>query len=243
MSLLKNNDMITLLELDVCNKESIAKCRKRVEQISVGRLDVLVNNAGISYTSASVDMDVDICREVFEANVFAVMEMNKQFAPMLIKAKGTILSTGSVAGIIPNPFGGIYHTSKAALHMYLDCLRMEMEPFDVKVVTAVTGGVQSNIAANSSTRFEIPEDSIYRPIESDMVARLQTSQNHGTCPRDVYAKAVVSQVLQPSPPARIWKGKFTTMIWILNAFAPYWLTATIMSRRFGMTKLKAMLQR
>lgn len=243
MSNLAHMSEITLLELDVCSRESIEKCRDLVERSTGGHLDVLVQNAGISYTSASIEMDVDVCREVFEANVFAVMEMTKQFSKMIIKAKGTILSTGSVAGIIPNPFGGIYHTSKSALHMYLDCLRLELEPFGVSVVTAVTGGVQSNIAANSAARLTIAEDSLYRPIESDILARLNTSQVKGTCQRDVYARSVVSKTLSRSPPPRIYKGKFASLIWFLNAFLPYWVTAAIMGRRFGMTKLKALVNR
>ncbi|CCG81194.1 Putative uncharacterized protein [Taphrina deformans PYCC 5710] len=243
MSALQSVTHITLLQLDVCSKDSIVACRDRIDAETGGKLDVLVNNAGISYTTASVEMDVEVCREVFEANVFAVMEMNKQFTKLLVAAKGTILSTGSIAGIMPNPFGGVYHTSKAALHMYLDCLRIELEPFGVNVVTAVTGGVQSNIAQNGATRFKIAEDSLYKPIEADMRSRLNASQDAGTCSRGVYAKAVVSQTLRTSPPPRIWMGKFSTLIWILNSFAPYWVMARIMSKRFGMDKLKAMVNR
>ena len=101
MAALEPIDTITRLELDVCDKKSILKCRDYVERSTGGRLDVLVNNAGISYTSAAIEMNVDTARDVFEANLFAVMEMNKAFGPMLIAAKGTILSTGSVAGTIP----------------------------------------------------------------------------------------------------------------------------------------------
>lgn len=241
MSALESIDTITRLQLDVTSLESITKCKSYVESSTGGRLDVLVNNAGISYTSAAIEMNVDTAREVFEANLFAVMEMNKAFGKMLIAAKGIILSTGSVAGLMPNPFGSIYHTSKAALHMYSDCLRQELAPFGVRVITAVTGGVQSNIAANAQHRFKLSGDSVYKPVEADMQARLTTSQHEGTCPRDEYARDVVLQVLHEAPPKRIYKGRFAWTVWFLITFLPYSWTAYIMARRFGMIKFAKML--
>lgn len=243
MAALESYDTITRLELDVCNTESITKCRQYIEKCTGGHLDILVNNAGISYTAMGIEMDLDKCKDVFNANVFAVMEMCKQFSSLLIKAKGTILSIGSIAGVTPMPFGTIYHSSKAALHMYLDCLRIELEPFGVKVVTAVTGGVKSNIVVNASPRLTvIGDDSIYQPIQAEQRARLQASQDSGSMPTDVYAEGLVKKLLVPNPPARIWRGNFAFVLWILNSFAPYWLTATIMSRRYGFDKLKRIVQ-
>lgn len=239
MAALESDKNITCLELDVCNKDSISKCRQYVEKSTGGHLDVLVNNAGIGYTTIAVEMEVDKCRNVFEANVFAVMEMCKQFSPLLIKAKGTILSIGSIAGMMPNPFGSVYHTSKAALHMYLDCLRIELDPFDVKVVTAVTGGVKSNIAANATPQMTlISDDSIYQPLQEEQQKRQQVSQVGQSMNTDEYAAGIVQKVLGSNPPPRIWRGNFAFAIWILSTFMPYWVTATIMSRRFGFHKLK-----
>ena len=127
--------------------------------------------------------------------------------------------------------------------MYSDCLRQEMEPFGVHVVTAVTGAVKSNIAATAQGRFKLPEDSYYKLCEPDMQARLVQSQAAGTCPTDVYARDVVRQVLQRNPPHRIYKGRFSTMIWFLLTFLPYSWTSYIMARRFGMVKFKNMLRR
>lgn len=243
MAKLESQPNITCLALDVCDKESISKCREYIEKSTGGHLDVLVNNAGIGYTTIGIEMDVDMCKQVFDANVFAVMEMNKQFSKMLIQAKGTILSIGSIAGMMPNPFGTVYHTSKAALHMYLDCLRIELEPFDVKVVTAVTGGVRSNIAANATPRMTvISDDSIYQPLQQEQQARQTVSQTGASMPTNEYAAGLVRKVLVPNPPPRIWRGNFANAIWVLNSFMPYWVTAYIMSRRFGFQRLKAIVR-
>lgn len=239
MSFLADNEAITLLALDVCNRESITKCRDIVSQSTGGTLDVLVNNAGIAYSSAGIEMDVDTCRQVYEANVFGVMEMNKAFGHMLVKAEGTILSTGSVAGLLPVPFGGIYHSSKAALAMYNDCIRLELEPLGVKVVNAVTGQVQSNIVANSSDRYHMADDSYYRAIQATIDKVRESSQGSRSVPTDVYAKSIVSQTLRANPPPRIYKGGLSTISWVVSTFMPYWVIAFLTSRRSGMNELRS----
>lgn len=87
-------------ELDVCSAKSIEAIRKLVEEETGGSLDVLVNNAGISYTTPSVEMDLETTRSVFEVNLFAVMAMNAAFHNLLIRSKGTIFHTGS---FLPSP--------------------------------------------------------------------------------------------------------------------------------------------
>ena len=243
MSVLANRPNCHLVQLDVTDQSSIDAARSKVEQIVGGKLDILFNNAGISYTTAAIDMNVDTCIDVFEANVFGVMRVTKAFARMVVSAKGVIAATGSVAGTFPNPFGGVYHTSKAALHAYLDCLRLEMEPFDVHVVNVVTGAIQSNIAANAAARVDMPKDSLYKPAEQDLLKRMKTSQHAGNTPRPEYVRDVVAKTLKSNPPARIYKGTHAGTAWFLQAFVPFWLTAYLMASRFGMHKLYKLLHR
>lgn len=241
MSALASRSSCHLVQLDVADQASIDAAVKKVDGIVAGKLDVLFNNAGISYTTAALDMNVDVCKEVFEANVFGVMRVTKAFGKLVVAAKGVIAATGSVAGTFPNPFGSVYHTSKAALHAYLDCLRLEMAPFDVHVVNVVTGAVQSNIAANAAARIDMPEDSLYRPAEADLLARMKTSQAKGNTPRPEYVSYVVAQTLRHNPPPRIYKGTHAGTAWFLQAFVPFSVTAYIMASRFGMHKLYTLL--
>ncbi|BFZ56575.1 NADPH-dependent 1-acyl dihydroxyacetone phosphate reductase [Savitreella phatthalungensis] len=226
-----------LVSLDVTSDESVDRAAAEVRELVGGKLDVLYNNAGISYTSAALDMDVELCKDVFEANVFGVMRVTKAFGEMVVAAKGCVVATGSVAGTFPNPFGGIYHTSKHALHAYMDCLRLELEPFDCRVITVVTGAVQSNIAATAEKLFTLKEGSLYTPVHEEMQKRLTQSQAAGRTSRDEYCREVVGKTLKKSCPPRIYKGRFAGLAWFLQAFSPFWLTAWIMARRFGMHKL------
>ena len=137
---------ITYLPLELTSNESIKELHKRVTEITGGKLDILYNNAGRNYVIPALDYDDDELQELFQANLFSLMKMCSTFAPLLVEAKGTIVQTGSVAGIMPYVWGAPYNAVKAALHTYSDTLRVELAPLGVRVITVVTGGVKSNIA-------------------------------------------------------------------------------------------------
>ena len=69
-------------------------------------------------------------RALFDVNLFAVMEMVHVFLPLLLKSnEGRVVQIGSLAGLMPVPFGAAYNASKAALHSFGDTLRVELAPF------------------------------------------------------------------------------------------------------------------
>ncbi|EER44773.1 short chain dehydrogenase/reductase [Histoplasma capsulatum H143] len=177
---------IETLSLVVDKEESRRACRDEVELLLKGKgLDYLVNNAWacivehiftldeLGYTVPVLDVNLQKAREVFETNFISVIAMCQEFAPLIIKAKGTIVQIGSVAGIIPYVFGGVYNASKAALHSLSDSLRVELAPFGVQVTTIITGGVKSNIARTAHT---LPETSLYQPVKAEYARRIGHSQ-------------------------------------------------------------------
>jgi 1-acylglycerone phosphate reductase len=116
----------------------------------------------------------------------------------------------------PYVFGSAYNASKAALHAYSDTLRVELAPFDVKVVIVVTGGVKSQIARIDRV---LNEDSIYLPLEADYIRRTKHSQEVGM-PAEKYAKTVVGKLLGWGPPQRIWAGYGVMLVWFASTFLP-----------------------
>jgi 1-acylglycerone phosphate reductase len=94
-----------------------------------------------------------------------------------------------------------------------------MAPFDVKVVTVMTGGVMSGL---TRTEVHLPAGSIYLPINADFERRSGYSQEVGM-PTDQYARSVVSQLLPRRPKRLIWQGTGSTLIWIASTFLPYWV--------------------
>lgn len=142
--------------------------------------------------------------------------MCQAFAPLLIEAKGTIVQIGSLAAVLPYVFGSTYNATKAALHAYSNTLRVELAPFGVKVVTIVTGGVQSNIARTSRA---LPEGSLYLPVNREYQRRLTHSQEDAMS-NDAYAKSVVRQVMVRSPALYVWEGNKSWVAWFTTTFLP-----------------------
>ena len=226
---------IETISLEVTDAQSIAAARDTISEKTGGKLDYLVNNAGRNYTVPAVDIDIDEVRQTFEVNLFAVMRMCQTFIPLLVEAKGTIVQIGSVAGIMPYVFGSAYNASKAALHSYSDTLRVELSPFDVKVLTVITGGVKSRIAR---TERSLPENSIYLPIDTEYQRRLKHSQEVGM-PNEKYARSVVKQVLKRRPKKWVWEGNMSWVVWFASTFLPSGLMGFVLARMFNLWKLKA----
>ena len=93
-----------------------------------GFLDVLGNNAGIVYQMPAVDYDMAIVEKLTAINVVGPMRMVRHFHPLLIKAKGIIFNTCSVAVYFPSVYQAAYSASKAALYQYGQTLRIELGP-------------------------------------------------------------------------------------------------------------------
>lgn len=85
--------------LEATDTNSIVTLRDEIQSRTGGKLDFLVNNAGRNYTVPALDIDYSEVEEVFKVNVFAVMKMVKEFTPLLIAAKGTVVQLGSLAAI------------------------------------------------------------------------------------------------------------------------------------------------
>ncbi|KAL7787174.1 hypothetical protein V8C37DRAFT_419026 [Trichoderma ceciliae] len=135
--------------LDVTDEESVVSLKERILSLTNGYLDFLVNNA-----------------RMFEVNVFGPMQMVHHFHDMLIRATGTIVNIGSVGGVVPYMYGASYNASKAALHHYSNTLRLEMSPFNVKVLTVISGEVGTNILKNDVHR-SLPEGSHYSALAAE----------------------------------------------------------------------------
>ena len=133
---------MSTLALDVTKADSIATCHDEVARITGGTLDILVNNAGRTHTHPATDIDLDDVRETFETNVFGVMAMCAAFADLLIAARGLIVNIASLAAVTPYVFGSVYCASKGAVVSYSRTLRVELQPFGVRVMVAMAGTVR-----------------------------------------------------------------------------------------------------
>ena len=191
-------------------------------------------SSGRNYTVPALDIDFEEVQLTFETNVFAVMRMCKEFSPLLIKAKGTIVNIGSVAAEVPYVFGSVYNASKAALHSYSNTLRTELQPYEVNVMVVVTGGIQSNIAR---THRELPQDSLFLPLDAEYQRRLKHSQEDAM-PASIYAESVVAAALKRRPTRELWKGNKTLFVWFATRFFPKSFADFYFWRLFNLWKVR-----
>ncbi|KAF4471871.1 1-acylglycerone phosphate reductase [Fusarium albosuccineum] len=224
---------LSVVSLEVTEPESIAECKAKVSELTGGRLDILVNNAGRTHTIPALDMDLDDVRATYEVNVFGPMSMVQAFAPLLIEARGLILNVSSTSTMVPYLFGAIYSSTKGAINVWSRALRLELKPFNVRVMTAVTGTVRSNIA--SRTHRTLPANSLYQPVNDFFERRLTFSQTHGTVPTEAYARKVVGQALKGEgylggwvgrTPDWYWAGGMANRVWLLSCL-PRWMSEGI----------------
>ena len=141
-----------VLGMDVTDDHSMTSGVGRILD-EVGRIDVLVNNAGFGSYGAVEDVPIDAARHQFEVNVFGLARLTQLVLPTMRRQRaGRIVNISSIGGKIYTPLGGWYHATKFAVEGLSDSLRLELKPFGIQVVVVEPGGIRtewSGIAADN----------------------------------------------------------------------------------------------
>ena len=133
--------------------------------------------------------------------------------------------------MIPINVSGIYTGSKAALTAISDTLRMELAPFNVKVVTVVTGAISTNTLAGGAT-FKLPPTSRYLSIEKEIVARARGEDGTPRMEPSVYAEKVVNDVLGGAN-WQIWRGGYASVVRFTSTLFPWSIAVSLISSLIG----------
>lgn len=138
-------------QADVSREEDNRKMAEEAIR-QYGRIDVLINNAGISMRALFEDVDMEVLKKVMDINFYGVLYATKYCLPYIIESKGTVVGISSVAGYRGLPGRAGYSASKFALNGFLEVLRTELYKKDVNVLTASPGYTSSNIRKRSLTK-------------------------------------------------------------------------------------------
>lgn len=117
-----------------------------------GHVDVLINNAGISYRGNIVDTKVSVQRDVMETNYFGPVALTQALLPSMIQRhSGHIVVISSVQGKIAIPHRSAYSASKHATQAFFDCLRAEIDQYEIPVTVISPGYIRTNLSINAVT--------------------------------------------------------------------------------------------
>ena len=136
----------------VCADVTLPDDNKRMAEEAkkvFGRIDVLINNAGISMRAIFEDVDPEVIRKVMDINFYGAVYATKYCLPEIIKNRGSIVGISSIAGFRGLPARTGYSASKFALNGFLESLRTELRNSGVHVLTACPGFTASNIRVRS----------------------------------------------------------------------------------------------
>jgi NAD(P)-dependent dehydrogenase (short-subunit alcohol dehydrogenase family) len=195
---------VTLVPLDVTDDASVAACVRSVVD-AAGRIDLLVNNAGMAVMGAVEEVSLDQARRQFETNFFGVLRMTQAVLPVLRRQRsGCIINIGSVAGLVPIPFGGLYSASKSALAGVTDALRTEVAALGIRVALVEPGFFKTELVAGATSGGKGIDD--YRPVRERVIARFRAIEAAAEPPTAV-AELVLRLANDPAPPLRNPVGK------------------------------------
>lgn len=203
---------ITIQELDVTSESSVENLKTTIQE--VGRVDVLVNNAGYAAGGFVEEIDLNEYRKQFETNVFGVIAVTKTVLPWMRQQKqGKIINVSSISGKVGFPGLSPYVASKYALEGFSESLRLEMKPFGVDVVLIEPGSYRTNIWSTGKQVTDSLEDSPYYPLMKKIENYLAASESQYGDPLEVAKKiAEVAAMKDPHFRYPIGKGVKATVI-------------------------------
>ena len=166
-----------IIEFDISDHENISDNAVKCIDILDGRVDVLINNAGIGVRRSVDELTIEDFLKVFNVNVFGLALFTKEIVPHMIKAScGTIINIGSTASLKGYKNGSVYASSKFAVRCLTQCWQAELRPHNIRVcqvnpseVTTAFGNserVERENVDNKLTPKEISH-SIISAIEMD----------------------------------------------------------------------------
>ncbi|MGB0880666.1 MAG: SDR family oxidoreductase [Polaribacter sp.] len=191
------NFSFDLIALDVLKVETIKKAVNFIIK-KEGRLDVLVNNAGMGITGSIEDTPTDEMRSVFDTNFFGAIDVMKAVLPqMRLQKSGKIINITSIAGYMGLPFRGVYSATKGALELVTEATRMEVKNFGIDVVNIAPGDFATNIAAG---RYHTPvfKNSAYKEKYQANLDVMDAHVDEGMNPKKMAKK--VYQIINTKKP-------------------------------------------
>jgi len=187
--------VLHIVDLDVTDDASVEQA---VEAIlgTTGRLDVVVNNAGVAYSGPLEAFTLEQVRQQFETNLFSVVRVNRAALPhMRTQGSGLLLQIGSIAGRLALPFLGLYGATKFALEGLTESYRDELAPCGIDAAIIEPGTYPTTISANRQVAADAERFVLYQAGMEAFMALFYAENRSATPPDSQEVADAVARVI------------------------------------------------
>ncbi len=226
----QNSDFYSL-KIDVTKDESVEKAINSIIA-NEGRIDVLINNAGVGSAGAVETTPIADVQKSFDVNFYGVLRVTQMVLPHMREQNyGRIINMSTLGSMIGLPFRAFYSSSKGAMDLVTETLRMEVERFGIQACTIHPGEVMTDIASHRVVSQK-EDDPAYGKTFRAVFDQLDASVDHGINPETfgpLVAKIITSKKLKRN----YYLGSFNEVLGLkLKKYLPYYLYERILRAYF-----------
>jgi short-subunit dehydrogenase len=210
----------TGVEYLACDVTSDASVEAAVAEVlaKAGRIDLLVNNAGVGLLGGAEESSLDQAKSLFDVNLFGVLRTTKAVLPAMRRRRaGRIVNISSVQGLIPAPYLALYASSKHAVEGYSESLDHEIRDIGVRVVLVEPAYTRTSFDAHLF-KPDQPLDA-YESARSNAEAVMREVMQTADSP-ELIARAVLKAATTPRPRRRYAAGGLARQASLLRRFVP-----------------------
>lgn len=235
------NLRLHVVELDVTVESSVQQAVERVIR-EAGRIDVVVNNAGVAYWGLVESFTLEQAKQLFETNFFGPLRVNRAVLPhMRDRRSGLLIHMSSVAGRVVAPSMGLYCATKFALEAVAETLRYEASQLGIDSITVEPGPYPTAIFGNATAGADQERAAGYGAV-AELPRKLQDSLESSDTNSQEVADLVAQLIEMPagSRPIRSLVGGFAQQFQPLNDIALQWQTTAM--QQLGLSGLMDMVR-
>jgi len=225
---------VTMLTADVTDDRSVEQAIATVLDRE-GRLDIVVNNAGMGIAGPVESTSIEQAKGQFEVNFFGAFRVCSAVLPAMRRQRsGYIINIGSIGGLLAIPYQSMYSASKFALEGLSEALRMEVRPFGIRVVIIEPGDHKTALTENRQfTEISIATDA-YSPSFEAALLKTAHDEQSGPAPEQI-ARLLYRIVNQRQPRLRYTIGPIPqrAAVW-LKRLTPYSILEYTMRTYYGL---------
>lgn len=225
------SEKFTAVKLDVTDEKNVTEVVNDIIK-KEKRIDVLINNAGVGSAGAIEKSPIADVKKSFEVNLFGVVRMCQAVLPhMRHQRYGRIINMSTLGSMIGLPFRAFYSSSKGAMDLMTEGMRLEVERFGIQACTIHPGEVKTNISSRRIISTDENDETYGKTIKKAFDS-LNAAVNHGKNPK-LFGPYIEKIINSNKVKRNYYIGTFDELLGIkLKKFLPYYLYEKILRAYF-----------